>query len=654
MSLLNFSPSGNAFNAETHLHASREAVRAEPQMQSRIKSKISARITVSDVIALASAEVTPPVSVKETIWQRIRNAVEPIGATTLLHKIRGLLLPSEELRAMLFQPIRMRLVPASVPIGNRGFKWVAAFALVLVTVRISPLLFLAPYSAAESPLILLPTRGEVSVFIGGLWQSLDSELIFTQSALVQTRDGEATIVLHDDGVIRLGPNTTVALHDTADRPAPAEHDPTLTLHAGKIWVQSLIPAHLQGITIATSQGIVEIHEGSISITEGAAVSVEVWDRKATVHYKDKDVPLVAGERTSLTSDAPLFVKNIAPVAYDESWAAENLRRDAVHRREIAQLQYERRIAVAGILPTSRLYPVKRAAEAVDMLLTFGEEAKAQKQIGLANTRLNEAAALIAEGSEATEPLAEYRRTLLAIATGSGEGSLIRVMLRQELSETAADITAALPDDDAYVLKKTVLETSAAVPGSFVDAKEVQGVLLVDTLSSLMRSVEEGNVDTAKTIFQELSPYLDSLDGSSPLSPEMQKEAKASLATFAVALNAYEDDVGGIDPEFLAQVSPYLPVITAPTAKPLSDAEIDAVVQMIYNRIFIYKQPRSRWNQLLVEFRALDGHPDQGRILRRLYRELPENGLARHVRTEFERVKEAHVNETSAMGEAPPL
>ena len=174
-----------------------------------------------------------------------------------------------------------------------------------------------------------------------------------------------------------------------------------------------------------------------------------------------------------------------------------------------------------------------------------------------------------------------------------------------------------------------------------------------SVSARLAGVDVPKLEDKEETFAELQPYLAALEEEdSKLSVEHQQEAKASLATFAVAISAYEADVGGLDQEFLDEVSPYLPNTPTLAALPLSAEQIQSIGQAIYDRIFLYKLARSRWNQLLVESRALDGHPDQGRILRWLYRELPENGLARYVKTEFERVKEANGTSASSSVETP--
>lgn len=610
-------------------------------IKDRIWERVQNRISTESILIAARNAVQPPKSAPERVWSRVEGAVGPLVSGSLLDRIRTLLTPSESLSSLLRGRVLLRLTPVPVPVSSlhRKMSWAVAFALVLFVVRLSPLLFLAPRTIADAPLMLLPLKGDVRVLIEGTWYPVTEELTLTQSVLVQTGEGEATLVRYDDGVVRVGPQTTIALHDTADRPMAPLHDPTMTIHGGTVWVQGLLPGHLASIRIATAQGTISVHEGSLSITEGESTEVAVFNRSVDLLREGSLTKLVAGERVVLEDGALVRVKPIPGRAYDTEWVAQNLRRDAVHRREIAELQRSHRARSAGILPTSRLYPVKRVAEAVDVLLTFGDEAKAHKKLELAETRLNEAAALLVEGSErAAEPLAEYKSTMMEIATGTGGNTLVQHLLEQELADTTAAVAAALPGDASYLLKQTVLEMSASLPGVHVPVEDVQGALLTDRLSSMMRAVEEGRVAEAQLAFEELEPHLQRL-GSPDLSVEHVRETKATLATFASALTAFQDEVGGIDPKFLADVTQFLPVTTA-RYRPLTEEQVAALVHRITKRIFLYKFPRSRWNQLLVEFRALDGHPDQGMVLRQLYRELPENGLAQFVKTEFERVKEA--------------
>ena len=89
---------------------------------------------------------------------------------------------------------------------------------------------------------------------------------------------------------------------------------------------------------------------------------------------------------------------------------------------------------------------------------------------------------------------------------------------------------------------------------------------------------------------------------------------------------------------LARYLPHNVALTLPPP-PLTDEQIDAMIAQMKARIFLYTQPRSRYDQLLVEFHSIENNPDRGRILHRLYLALPPNGLAEYVRTEIQKVRE---------------
>ena len=169
--------------------------------------------------------------------------------------------------------------------------------------------------------------------------------------------------------------------------------------------------------------------------------------------------LITGDRIQLWAGSVPLIRHISLSAYDDSWVSQNIGRDAVHRKDIAQQQQERKVARAGILPTSKLYAVKRAAEAVDVMLTFDVRTRVEKQIAYAGVRLDEAAALIEEGAvEAVEaPLQEYRRTLVALAGESTDGTEAQFLLQKAVSQDSAEIAAVSVGDNNYLLKRTVLE-----------------------------------------------------------------------------------------------------------------------------------------------------------------------------------------------------
>ena len=578
----------------------------------------------SSLLSGLAKDLTPKQAVKQAVWSRIAPDVALPHAETL-EQLRGSIHPSRRFKADLKQKLLSLQPVQAVARGPQFVKWATAFVVVGLLVRISPLLFIASPTVAESQVLLMPTRGEISVSIGGLWQTVDSEVALEPGMKLRTHDGEASIILHDDGVIRLGPLTTVELNDLSDRLEPAsEIFPTLTLYTGHIWVHGLVPQQLRGITVATTYGHVTVNEGSVSIAEDDLVQVEVYDRSAVVHKNGQPTFLASGERTDLAEDGALLVKKIPAKWYQYAWADQNLKRDAVHRHDIAQIQHERRIANAGILPTSPLYPVKRFAELMDVMLTFRQDTRVQKKLQLAETRLNEAAALIYEGHEAEASLKEYQTALENIVSGESDSSLAEFLVQRALTETTSKSTAALPGDQSYAIKKMVLETSAKLPAVAVNGEQAQGALLLDGLAVMLRSVDEGRTEMVETVWSDLQPYVSALESTDvTLDPSVHKEANTLLSFLASALQTAQSRGAEIDPELMSDLAAYLPAPTGPTQVVLTEDEVMQIVYGIKESIFLYDMTRSRVNQFIAELRALEGHPDAGRILRRLAQVLPD-------------------------------
>ena len=648
----------------------------------RVKSAILRAIEAPEALLALRKELSPRPDARATVWASILAALEPKTASGWLQALRGWLAPSADRQSALRGVVLARLGERPAPGYHWVFKWTLSFAAFALIVRASPLLFLAPYTSASSHVTISLTRGTAQIALDGWLQDVTEPVPLERAAELSTADGEARVSLHAYGVARLAPHTVIVVNDVSDRP---EAVPTIILKNGTIWVQGLLTPAVQPLSVGTHRGTVRVHQGSVSVSDSdGAVVVDVWDRRATIVSGAASRTLVRGDRLVLTESGDTEAR-IPSDQEDADWTTQNLGRDAVHRREIAQWQRERRDARAGILPTSPLYPVKRVAEAVDLLLTFGEEARTEKKLQVAETRLNEAAALlagdsssgatagdyakqiqlVASGSQAGVELAsasgasplvrillsEYKEAVLAVASGSSRAADtgVTLVVRREIAESVIDLASALPGDDSYVLKQTVLETGAALPSDIVEVGDVGETVLLDTLALLRQTVARGDVLTVAATLDQLAPALVSLEAESGrFTPETRQEARSLLTSLATAVVEREAEQGDVNDGVLKDIAGYLPkpalpapapVAPAPVVPMLTDEEVDALAQAIFNRIFVYSLPRPRWNQLQHEFRQIDGHPDQGRILRRLYHVLPENGLARYVRTEIQNLRE---------------
>ncbi|OGJ67504.1 hypothetical protein A3G69_05800 [Candidatus Peribacteria bacterium RIFCSPLOWO2_12_FULL_53_10] len=590
--------------------------------KSRIFSRITQRIGAPEALRMAAREMTPAPDLQDRVWERVARVVTR-SPVAFFDRVRTALLPPVEMSRDIWQSfILPRLQPQHIAVRSyRGIAWATAVAMLIVTVRISPALFFAPPTRAESAVTLLPTRGEVMVSVGGLWQPVSVEIALAPGMRLKTLDSEASILFRNNGVLRMDRDTVITLNDLTQRMEPApEILPTFMVEEGRVWVQAFIPETLRGITVALAEGHVTVNEGSVSITRGDLLTVEVYNRSAVLLREARETRLVAGDRIQLWAGSVPLIRHIAPVAYEDGWVSQNIDRDAVHRRDIAELQQERRVARAGILPTSKLYAMKRAAEAVDVALTFDGRTRVEKQIAYAGVRLDEAAALIEEGEveAVAAPLEEYRRTLVALAGSSTDQSEAEFLLKQAVAEDSAETAAASMGDEGYLLKKTVLEALGSLPGE--DATQAEASLLVDGLSTLAQAAEAGDSVQVTDAWGALQPYLTALEQHPDLAGT--EEAKVLLERFARAVEGQED----LDPALLHAAIEFLPEEEPVVAVAhLSDEQVLAFAQGIKDNIFTqYRMPKSRSNVLLAELKKLQGGTDEGRILRALYHAMPED------------------------------
>ncbi len=635
--------------------------------QARVRQMLRSQMRAPQLLKQARDAVTPDASLVTRLWSRILRSMDPVRHLSLWDRLEQSLQPATDLRDALWQRISGSLVPASAPLTiSRPIKWAAAFAVVLVGVRASPLLFLAPATIAESPVTLFATQGNVEVLLGSLWQPISGEVPLRSPTHIATHQSQASLINHDDAVFRLGENTRVSFLDLSDRPEPSRQETTLSLEEGEVWVLGLVPKQVRAITVLTPQGRVFIHEGSVSIRqEGDRVTVRVFDRGALVERHGRQLPLVTGEQVVLTREGQLVATKLNPAEFQSPWVSTNLSRDAAHQREIAQLQQERRAASAGILPGSKLYPVKRFAEHVDVLMSFTNEERARKLITQANTRLNEAAAILQTGGSTTEAqsaLQEYKDTLLQVATGSGGGPSVSSLIQHEVVEAgAATVAAALPGDSAYALKQAVDDTIASLPESGIQKPDVEGEALIDQLVAVKRQAEQGDTEVARENLNKIAGSLSSraATGSSALvAVDVQQEAEAAAEQIAAVVEGPGQGITlilGAPPKEAVTLQHQVRINALLEVRPLTPDQVSDKVQEIRGRIFAFGTKKAQYNALEDQLTLLIRNPSRGSILRELSKVLPGNGLAQRVRREIQAVsKEVEEQVTASGGIAPPL
>ncbi len=622
---------------ESILQRLAEGVTPSGDLRTRLREQIQCRIEPMALRATVTGVVPPP-SLSTTLKQRILFALRGSSVTSELSD----LVRATDLAPSRFVALRETILARLSPdpegsLLHGSLKWAAAFAVFVLLIRAMPLVFLAPTTKADVGVQLIPTGDDASIYVGGVWRSVVQPEIIRGPLMVRTGSSRVTVILNDDGVVRLEPNTTFKLHDIADRPQSAA-GPTATLVRGQMWVLGLLPALTEGLSIETIQGEVTVNSGSASLSEdGHTMTVSVYDRGVTFHAGNQASFVVSGEKGSAHGTAPFSIVTFPTRVFTASYVSENLQQDAVHRAEIAKLQQERRERMAGILPTSIFYSAKRLSEEVDVLFTLTHDGRSEKRIQQADTRLSEALALFKEGqnAQAAVPLTEYRNSLIAMASGTGD-NLVKFLIRQQVADASASLTPMTSSGKIQLVGSAVMDVGAAIPDTKLNTKDIEGYVLVDKLTEINRTLAfEHNLTGALMAYADVSPYLKSLlsDEKNGPHPLLRKEAKSLLVTMSSLVKKSAN--GNQDKVLVAVQSDlhqYLPAESE--AVLVSEEELNEAVQKMVDRIFIFKAPLSRYNQLMLEMDNLHGNVNRGTLLRRLFRAVPENGLGGYVLTEI--------------------
>jgi len=606
-----------------------------------MKAQLQARICPEGILSAVS-KASPSRSFRETLKEKVLRAIRP----ELGHNLESLA-STVDLAPTSLQTLKSvilsRLQPVQqTPTIHIGFKWAAAFVMFILIIRSMPLILLAPATQAQLGVQLVPGGEKVSVFTGGVWIDTTEPQIIGNAVMVRTGNVGATLILNDDGVLRLAPDTTVKLHDISDRPQFQSEGPTATLIRGKMWALGLLPPIVEGLVVETSYGTLSVNAGSVSIEDDGKgrVTVAVYDRGITLNNGQQTSFLVSSEKTVLREGKTFSIQNMQTRVFSEPWVQSNLAQDAVHRSEIAKLQEDRRTEVAGILPTSFLYPAKRIAEEVDVLFTLTHDGRTEKRIQQANTRLSEAISLIKEGQgmEASAPLAEYKTSLVSLASDEND-NLVKYMIQKQIADASTSLSTVdeSPNGSIQLLKDAVMQVGAAIPDADLRPRDIEGYVLVDRLTMINQILsEQEDASVAISEYADISPYIEGLlsdtDGAHPL---LQKEARSLLVTTSELLKtASKTNTGEVFVAMASDVSQYLP--PEPEQVLVSEEDLNRQVQEMMKRIFIFRQPISRYNQLLAEMRELESNPNRGTLLRRLKSALPER-LGEYVNTEVKKL-----------------
>jgi hypothetical protein len=614
-------------------------------------------MTLEDTIVRLAAKKNPgdPARLRQEVLGRIAHART---ITTLIRARQRLLLPPSvllRLREEILTRIRsLHPSPFGAHLPFVLFHWplrplpklarpLAVLAILTLVLRFMPTLFLAPPLEASTEHRLLPTSGAVFVMDGPVWEQVEGPLELQGPLTVRTgSEGSATIVLGSWAILRPGENTEVILWPAAFDPSPSSRGPIARVSYGQLWLASFLPdGGLLETSLLLPQGSIAVRQGSTSILADPQQStVQIFRRFAKVLPIGAAEPihLMEGDQLSLPPGGETFRQLITESTRSEEWVKENLAKDAVHRMEVAKRQQEIARAVAGILPTSAFYTLKRASEQVDLLLTFREEAWKEKKVQFAQTRLHEAVALLEQGEEgaAEQPLADYREAIRELASITEDEALL--LLTPSLVTASATVAAAVPHSPLYPVKETLVTTMTELQPQELPTGQVELYLLGDALLEIEGLVAQGNIAEAAPAYRSIEGAVASVLteqhlGEIPVDKDSLKAIKTILRSLAISLTQAEEQVSAGEALLLADLQkrlegqfPTTPPTIAETSEPeqpcMTVREVTRTVNRFLSSIYTYQTPRAQRNEVLRQITLLPDCRQSGRVLAKVLNKVP--------------------------------
>jgi hypothetical protein len=608
-----------------------------PSQKAKQRKNLLRKLEGAPIQTIASHASYPISHIRKGILSRIDH---PKTSSSLLDSLPSLT-PTFDSIANLREQILDRItIWQPAPLWQKWGKCVAVTAVLALVLRMTPALFIATPLQAESQNLLIPTKGFVSITEGARWSTLTNQIELNHPLTIRTGvDSSATIVISDDAVLRLSENTEVNLRDPAFD--LSLDGPVARVIYGQVWMTSLLPEALfAGTSITLPQGTLAIKEGSVStLADPQQSTVQVYHRFASVlPTGDNPINLIEGDQLTLLPSNETQRHLITENMREESWVIENLSKDAVHRSKVADRKQELAKTVAGILPTSTFYTLKRASEQIDLWLTVSEKSRQEKKLQHAETRINEAVVLLKSGnaSAAEYPLAEYRDIIRSFASITEDEA--RELLSSSILSSSTTVASALPHSELYPAKKAVFEAATEIETSEIPLAEVDLYLLSDALLGIESLAASGEVGPATIALNGIEGALMSileqqeLDGIKVGKDEL-KAIKTIVRSIGFSLENAEEIVKPNQSNILASLKERIdklsPSIQSTSVAIEEPDQICMTVREVIRRtnqflasVYTYQTPRAQRNEVLKQISSLPDCPQSGRILSKVMNKVP--------------------------------
>ncbi|QQR55459.1 FecR domain-containing protein [Candidatus Peregrinibacteria bacterium] len=300
---------------------------------------------------------------------------------------------------------------------------------LMLGVLFVPLMDLMPSVAASSQNVLELVEGQV--YVNGV--QVKGTTLLQVGDSVETGEGSlAHLTFVDDSRLTLGPSSKVDIVDAWIDPADrSKSHVELLQEEGRSWSQVLNLTDEASFAVHFPQGKVWVNQRAsfdLQVSEEAA-TVEVARNLVELEVKAADGVYSGflGQGAELSVSSSIETQEISEEDQKDVWWTFNLAYGKAYARTLDENYKRENISHASILPGNPFYFLKTFRESLQVSFAFTEGAKQDVLLQQAETRLNEAQALLAQGEteSAAAVMKVYEETVEAVeATSPSEALLV--------------------------------------------------------------------------------------------------------------------------------------------------------------------------------------------------------------------------------------
>ncbi|NQU99990.1 MAG: FecR domain-containing protein [Parcubacteria group bacterium] len=369
----------------------------------------------------------------------------------------------------------------------------------------------------------------------------DQELFFGDE-IKTGQDGEVAINFYDTSVSQIGPNSQISFDELfIDSENYAKTKVSLSVTIGRVWSRIIklgdkeavfevgsdkTVATVRGTTFdfeVTKEGIANINAVE-NIVEVSTIKVkEEIDQITGEKKKSREIiakvnlleglSTIIDQRKEIEELDKIETENISETEKESEWFKNNIENEERFIEEIEKKQIEMIEKMAGTLPDSKLYSIKKVTENIRLAITTNQETKEELEMRFASRRLAEAQELIEMGKNelAQEVINEFHNKAEQLFKEQEELEKagmdvekieeMRNKINNQINLQENMINKAAPDEEMYDFKREFeeikIDFATEENENFLRFKQIQKRLEEADLVK-----EEGNEELYNRLMEE--------------------------------------------------------------------------------------------------------------------------------------------------------